>query len=175
MRVEFEVCVFLFVCGLAANAAAEALHIEPGLWDMTYSYSLQGQPPPEVLAAMSPQKRAAMEKAWAEHAGKTKTNDAQSCVTAEELANGTAFESDPGEPKKGCERTIGTQSATQWNLVEHCAGANGSAERNVQISAPRPKAVTGSMSTIKGEGNAASGLNMTFSGKWVGKGCGDVK
>jgi len=175
MRVEFAVLVFATLCGVAASASAEPLHIEPGLWDVTYSYSLQGQPPPEVLAAMTPEKRAAIEKAWASQAGKTKTKDAQTCVTAEELAKGTAFENDPQEPKKGCERTVGTQTATQWNLVERCSGPNGVAERHVQISAPDAKDVTGVMNATKGEGAAASGLNMTFTGKWSAKECGDVK
>ena len=48
---------------------AEPLHIEPGLWDVTYSYSLQGQPPPSVLAKLTPEKRADMEKKWAERKG----------------------------------------------------------------------------------------------------------
>ncbi len=173
MRVVLGIGVFVVAYG-AAGANAEALHIEPGLWDVTYSYSLQGQPPPEVLAAMSSEKRAAMEKAWAERSGQTKTHDTQTCVTAEELAKGTAFENDPQEPRKGCERTVGTQTATQWNLVEHCTGPAGDAQRHVQINASDAKNVRGSMNASKGEGAAASGLNMTFVGKWVAKDCGDV-
>jgi hypothetical protein len=175
LRVEFRVGVFAIVCSLTAHAAAEALHIEPGLWDVTYSYSLQGRPPAQLLASATPEKRAAMEKAWAARAGQTKTNTSQTCVTAEELAKGTAFENDPDEAKKGCERTVSTQTATQWNIVEHCAGSGGTADRNVQISAAGPRAVSGSMNAVKGEGSAASGLNMTFTGKWVAKDCGDVK
>jgi len=174
MRVEFRMCAFVAACGFSANAVAEALHIEPGLWDVTYSYSLQGQPPPAVLAAMSPEKRAAMEKAWAARAGQTKTNSSQTCVTAEELAKGTEFENDTNAPRKGCERTVGTQTATQWNMVERCSGEAGPAERHVQINAPGPRAVNGTMNATKGEGTAASGLNMTFTGKWVAKDCGDV-
>ena len=165
---------FAIVCALTPFAAAEALHIEPGLWDVTYSYSLQGRPPEQVLARLSPEKRAAMEQAWAARAGQTKTSTSQTCVTAEELAKGSEFENESEESKKGCERTVGTQTATQWNLVEHCSGEAGTAERSVQITATGPKAVSGSMNAVKGEGNAASGLNMTFTGKWVAKDCGDV-
>ena len=66
MHLEFKTTAMALLCGLSMGAAAEALHIEPGLWEVTYSYSLQGQPPPSVLAKLTPEKRADMEKKWAE-------------------------------------------------------------------------------------------------------------
>ncbi len=173
MRVGFG--VMLIACSCVVDVAAETLHIEPGLWNVTYSYSLQGNPPAKVLANLSPEKRAAVMKAWAADLGKTKTNSSQTCITAEELASGTAFENDPDEPRQGCERSIGTQTSTQWNMVERCTGADGPAERNVQITAPGPRMVKGAMNSARGEGDAASGLNMTFTGHWVAKDCGEVR
>ena len=172
MHLELRVTVMAVLCGVSMTAAAEALHIEPGLWEVTYSYSLQGQPPPSVLAKMTPEQRAEMEKKWAERKGQTKTNTSKTCVTAEELAKGTAFENDDDAEKEGCERTVNTQTAARWSVVEHCETDTGPAERNLQITANTPRAVTGSMNAVKGEGNAASGLNMTFTGKWVAKECG---
>ncbi len=173
MRLGFGVA--MIACGFAGSVAAEALHIEPGLWNVTYSYSLQGEPPASVLAKLSPEKRAEMMKEWEAKRGQTKTNTSHACITAEELANGTAFENDPDEPRKGCERTVGTQTGTQFNMVERCTGAGGPMERNVQITAPGSRRVEGSMSSARGEGDAASGLNMTFTGKWAAKDCGDVR
>ena len=54
------------LCGLAASTTAEPLHIEPGLWEVTYSYSLQGEPPPAVLAKLTPEQRAEMDKFYGE-------------------------------------------------------------------------------------------------------------
>ena len=55
MHLEFKATLMAVVatalCGFAASTTAEPLHIEPGLWDVTYSYSLQGEPPPSVLAS----------------------------------------------------------------------------------------------------------------------------
>ena len=96
MRFAFGVA--MIACGFAGSVAAEALHIEPGLWNVTYSYSLQGEPPASVLAKLSPEKRAEMMKEWEAKRGQTKTNTSHACITAEELANGTAFENDPDEP-----------------------------------------------------------------------------
>ena len=174
MHLEFRTSVMAVLCGVSMNAAAEALHIEPGLWQVTYSYSLQGEPPPSVLASMTPERRAQMQKQWAERKGQTKTSTSKTCVTAEELANGTAFESDEDAHKEGCERTVNTQTAVRWSVVEHCETDTGPAERNVQITANGPRAVAGSMNAVKGEGSTASGLNMTFNGKWVAKECGDA-
>jgi hypothetical protein len=172
MHLEFRTSVMALLCGVATNAMAEALHIEPGLWEVTYSYSLQGDPPPSVLASMTPRQRAEMEKKWAESRGRTKTSTSKTCVTAEDLAEGTAFESDDDARQKGCERTVNTQTAVRWSVVERCETDSGPAERNVQITANGARAVTGSMNAVKGEGDSASGLNMTFNGKWVAKVCG---
>jgi hypothetical protein len=173
MHLEFKAGVMAALFSLSVAALAEPLHIEPGLWEVTYSYSLQGQPPPSVLAKMTPEKRAEMEKKWAERKGQTKTNASKTCVTAEELAKGTAFENDDDAQKEGCRRTVNTQSASRWTVAEHCDTDTGPSERNVEITATGARAVTGSMNAVKGEGNAASGLNMTFAGKWVAKECSD--
>lgn len=175
MHLEFKAGAMAILCGMSMTAAAEALHIEPGLWEVTYSYSLQGEPPPSVLASKTPEQRAEMEKKWAERKGQTKTSTSKTCVTAEELAKGTAFESDDDAEKEGCERTVNTQTATRWSVVEHCETDTGPAERNVQITANGSRAVAGSMNAVKGEGSSASGLNMTFNGKWVAKECGNAE
>ncbi|HTK98575.1 MAG TPA: DUF3617 family protein [Pseudomonadales bacterium] len=175
MHLEFKAgmgAVMATLCSLSMTAFAEPLHIEPGLWEVAYSYSLQGQPPPSVLAKMTPERRAEMEKKWAERKGQTKTNTSRTCVTAEELAKGTAFENDDDAQKEGCRRTVNTQTAARWTVVEHCDTDTGPSERNVEIIANGARAVTGSMNAVKGEGSAASGLNMTFTGKWVAKDCG---
>ena len=137
MHLEFKAGVTAALFGLSVAAFAEPLHIEPGLWDVTYSYSLQGQPPPSVLAKMTPEKRAEMEKKWAERKGQTKTNASKACVTAEELAKGTAFENDDDAQKEGCRRTVNTQTAARWTVVEHCDTDTGPSERNVEIIANR--------------------------------------
>ena len=174
MHLELKVSVMAVLCSMSMSAVAEPLHIEPGWWEVTYSYSLQGQPPPSVLANMTPEQRAEMEKKWAERKGQTKTSTSKTCVTAEALAKGTAFESDDDAQKQGCRRTVNTQTAARLSVVEHCDTDTGPAERNVQITANGSRSVTGSMNAVKGEGTAASGLNMNFTGKWVAKECGEA-
>jgi hypothetical protein len=158
-----------------ATAAAEELHIEPGLWEVTYVYSLQGEPPAAVLDRLAPDKRVAVEKAWEARVGRSKTNTSKSCVTTDEIANGTAFENDQRPPPRGCDRSFGTQTASRWTMVEHCNNEAGISERNVQINASGPHAVDGTMNAVHGEGAEASGLDMAFRGKWLAKSCGDVK
>jgi len=159
----------------ATSVAAEQLHIEPGLWEMTYTYSLQGEPPAAVLAQLSPEKRDAVEKAWASRVGRSKTSTSKSCVTPDEIANGTAFENENHRPVRGCERSYATQTASRWTMVERCDNEAGVSERNVQINASGPHSVDGTMNAVHGEGAAASGLDMAFRAKWLAKACGNVQ
>jgi hypothetical protein len=48
--------VMATLCRPVDDGIAEPLHIEPGLWEVAYSYSLQGQPPPSVLAKLTPER-----------------------------------------------------------------------------------------------------------------------
>lgn len=151
------------------------MHIEPGLWEVTYTYSLQGEPPAAVLTQLPAEKRDAVEKAWASRVGHSKTNTSKSCVTPDEIANGTAFENENHPPVRGCQRSYATQTASRWTMVEQCNNEAGVSERNVQINASGPHTVDGTMNAVHGEGAAASGLDMAFRGKWLAKACGDVK
>ena len=177
-KVSFALVRMAAACvafGVCASIAAEELHIEPGLWEVTYSYSLQGEPPAPVLAQLSAEKRDQVEKAWAARVGRTKSKTSKSCVTQEQIANGTAFENDVHGPVPGCERSYGTQTASRWTMVEHCNNSAGVSERNMQINASSQHAVDGTMNAVHGEGAEASGLDMAFRGKWLAKACGNVK
>jgi hypothetical protein len=136
---------------------------------------LQGEPPAAVLAQLPPEKRGAVEKAWVGRVGRSKTNTSKSCVTPDEIANGTAFENGEHPPVRGCERSYTTRTASRWTMVEQCNNEAGVSERNVQINASGPHAVDGTMNAVHGEGADASGLDMAFRGKWLAKACGDVK
>ena len=68
---------------------------------------------------------------------------------------------------------MNTQTASHWTVVEHCDTDSGPAERSVELVANSARSVSGSMHAVKGEGGAASGLNMTFTGKWAAKECGE--
>lgn len=160
---------------IGVAAAAEPLHIEPGLWEVDYTYSLQGEPPAAVLAQLPPEKRAAVEKSWASRVGHSKAKTSKSCVTLDEIANGTAFENGDQPSVPGCERRYATQTATRWTMVEQCNNQAGVSERDVQINASGPHTVDGTMHAVHGEGATASGLDMTFRAKWIAKACGDVK
>src|SRR5262249_59024047 len=121
-----------------------------------------------MLEKLPPEKRAEVEKSWSARVGQTKTRTSQSCVTADEIAKGTAFENQ-AEPMPGCERTFGSRTAQRWTMVEQCSNQSGTAERNVQINARGPHEVDGSMNAVRGDGAGASGLEMTFHGKWLAK------
>jgi hypothetical protein len=159
----------VMVVGVANGAAAEALKIEPGLWSVTYTYALEGKPPAELLANLPPEKRAAMEKSWADRAGQPQTTTSDTCVTAEDLASGNGF-ADNGEDED-CQRTMSSQTATHWSGVEQCTDDEGTTDRDVEITAANPKSISGTMHGKKAD---SAKMNMTFTGKWIAPECGDA-
>jgi Protein of unknown function (DUF3617) len=172
MRIQMRVLLAAAVCSCAAHASAEALNVEPGLWSVTYTYSLQGKPPAAMLASVPPESRAAMEKAWAARASQPETATTDSCITAEDVARGTAFEDDDSEVD--CSRTVSTETATRWTGVEHCMSDAGASDRDLDIVAKNPKLISGSMNATN-DGSAGGGMNVTFVGNWVAADCGDAE
>jgi hypothetical protein len=156
------------VVGLATVAVAEALKIEPGLWSVTYTYSVEGKPPPELLASLPPEKRAAVEQSWAAKAGKPQTTTSDTCVTAEDLESGNGF-ADNGEDED-CQRTMTSQTAMHWSGVEHCTGEDRVSDRDIEVVADNPKSVTGTMHGKEGD---SSQMHLTFTGTWIAAECGD--
>lgn len=159
------------IVGTATGAAAEALNIEPGLWSVTYTYSLEGKPPASLLEDLPPEKRAAMEASWAARAGQPQTSTSDTCITAEDLASGNGFASS-GEDEE-CHRTMSSQTATHWSGVEHCTSDDGESDRDIDITAANSKSINGSMHGKNGETGNGSGMNLTFTGTWIAAECGE--
>lgn len=143
MYVPVSALAVIAIGVFALAARAEPLNLLPGLWSVTYTYSMEGV-----------------------GSGQPQADTSNSCVTADDLAKGNAFEDSEDED---CQRS-GTQTATRWTGVEHCTSDEGTSERNVEINAVDPKTMNGS---ISGKGETGGTMKVTFTGKWIAAECGD--
>jgi len=160
-----------------AAAADSKLNVKPGLWETSMVMNMSGMPQmpaiaPEQLAKMPPEQRAkleAMMKNGSMLGGKPQTS--KSCITAEQLKKGPAFDegTDPT-----CKRTIVSNSSSQWEMLQECAGTS---QRRVSVKyqAVNAETINGQMEMSSSQdGRTISGTG-TLQSKWLGADCGSVK
>ena len=98
--------------GLPLQTFAASFNAKPGAWQMSMNTLIVGTPlPPDVLATMPPEKRAKVEKAMKERAGRAVTISHRACVTKEDLDQDRII---PTEKDDGrCTRKVLSRSATR--------------------------------------------------------------
>jgi hypothetical protein len=169
--------LMLAVCtGSALAADNMKLNVKPGLWETTMKMDMSGMPPmpaipPERLAQMPPEQRARLEAMMKGGDLPGKQHTSRSCVTADDLKNGPAFDKESGAD---CKRTIVNNSASDWEMVQECTGAS---ERRVDVKyhALDSENIQGRMEMSGNHaGHAVSGKGTMYS-RWLGSNCGDVK
>ena len=150
------------VCS-SANAA-ETLNAKPGAWEMTSSVSMQGFTiPPETLAAMPPEQRAAMEKMVADRAGKVNTSTRKTCVRREDLARDPFARTN----ERGCTTEITTRTTTRLAATQTCQGPPTS-KGTVVFEAKTPESVVGTIDQQRSDGVK---LHVGVVGKWLADSC----
>ena len=150
------------------------LDVKTGLWENTMTTQMTGMPPipDELLAKMSPEQRARMEEARkAREAKGAQTSTHKSCITKEDLNKPLNF----GDDKGACTRTFTTSTSTRQEIHMECAMGNIKSSGDVKIEALNSETVKGTGQMSSTGGGPGMKMNMTFSGKWLGSDCGDLK
>ena len=154
------------VMGLAvlwplASWAGDSFDVKPGLWETSTSMSnMSGMPaapampqiPEATLARMPAQQRAQVEAMMKGRGAAGPQTTVRSCMTKESLDRGAL-----GQADKSC----------NWNLV--------SSTSTKQVIHDDPEHVKGTMAMASSEGAKNVGATVSFSMKWLGADCGDVK
>jgi len=158
---------------LPAAAWAQAFDAKPGLWESTSSTTIGGgavQIPPEKLAQLPPEQRKMIESM---SQGRTTTNTTKVCLTKESLEKGFA----PGQMSGANNCTQKTTTMTSSKIVVHveCTAQAmiPAVSGDITIDRIDSEHVKGTiaMSSTTGRG----GMNSTFTTKYIGADCGDVK
>ena len=156
--------------------AAETIHpldVKLGLWEITHVSKMSGLPPipPEMLAKMTPEQRAKFEQAMGTGPNAGKPTVREHCVTKEDLNKQNAF----GNDTKSCTRTVVTSTSSKMELRLECAEKDSQSKGTFRVEAVNPELVKGSVQMVTNSGDKTMNVDSTFTARWIGSDCGDVK
>ena len=171
-----------FVFGLItlfslAALAGDMFNAKEGLWEMTVTTAGSGMGiPADKLASMTPDQRAMVEQMMKQKgismSGNTIT--IKSCVTKEKIAKGAAF-SDSRSGNSDCTHSVVKSSASHMEVKFHCDSKNGGTtdgSSSVDVAGDGVKGTTHITNTNNGNSKT---FDTTFTSKYLGADCGDIK
>jgi len=149
------------------------LNVKEGLWEMTVTHSMSGMPampdiPPDVLAKMPPDQRARME---AMMKGGPSTDVRKECITKEKIEKNSAFSNNRGD----CTRTVVNSTGSKLEVKIHCEEKQASTDGTLVLETVGSDHVKGTMQSATNANGHTMNMNFTFSSKYLGPTCGDVK
>lgn len=165
--------VILSSLSLWATDNITPLNLKEGLWEVTVTHSMSGLPaapaiPADVLAKMPPEQRARIEGMMK---GGPSTDVRKSCVTKEKLEKHSAFSDNRGD----CTRTVVTSTGSKLEVKFHCVDKDATTEGTVVVETLGSDGAKGSMQSATNTNGRSMNMNVTFSSKYLGAACGDVK
>jgi hypothetical protein len=178
MRTNFLLSLIIFsALTLWAADKITPLNLKEGLWEMTVTHSMTGMPP-DTLAKMSPEQRARMEAAMKQSGMGAPTTDVhKECVTREKLDKQLAFDENRKDKDrdrdKDCTRTIVNATGSKLEINFHCEQS--STDATLLLEAVSSDSVKGSMHSVTNYRGRSMNMDFTFSSKYLGPVCGDVK
>ncbi len=154
------------------------LNVKEGLWEMTVTHSMTGMPsatiPPETLARMPPEQRARVEAAMKQSGmGGPATDVHKECITKEKLEKQMAFDENRKDKDNDCTRTIVNATGTKLEIKFHCEQS--STDGTLLLEAASSDSVKGSMHSVTNSHGRTMNMDFTFSSRYLGPACGDVK
>jgi hypothetical protein len=173
MRTKLLVAL-LVLCSppLWAGDNITPLNVKEGLWEITTTHSMSGMPampniPPDALAKMPPEQRARVEAMM-----KGGPDVRKECVTKEKLEKHSAFSNNRGD----CTRTVVNSTGSKLEVKFHCEEKQASSDGSFVLEAVSSDSTKGAMHMVTNS-NSGHTMNMdfTFSSKYLGPACGDVK
>jgi hypothetical protein len=157
-------------------AAAATLNLKPGLWEMTTAGETTGTPPiPEnVLAQMTPERRAKFEAAMAASRTRgTAPRAFKQCITPESLQRGLKVDDTKNE--SGCQQTVVSSTASVMDMRMNCTSPQRTSSGTFHFETASPEAVSGTINMTISDGAHNMTMKRVIQGKWLGADCGNLK
>ena len=178
MRTTLVPCLAVFISS-AFLAAEDFLNVKEGLWEttVTTSGSGMGMMSSDALAKMSPEMRARMEEMMKQKGISMSGNGitVKGCVTKEKLAKGMAFQ----ENRSNCTHSIVKSSSSHMELKMHCESKEGgdptTIDSSTVVDGLGADNVKGTTHAVVSSKSGTKNMDSTFTSKYLGKDCGDVK
>jgi len=175
MRTSVLISLLFAVCtSVGAADDLKPLDVKLGLWETTSTSQTSGMPPvnipPDALARMTPDQRAKVE-AMMKGQGSPRTSTVKSCMTPEKMKRSEMF-----YEQKQCTKTVVTSTGSKLEMRMHCTMEGGAkADGTVRVERINSESTKGSVQMVSTSGDHTMNMNSTFTSKWLGPDCGDVK
>lgn len=167
------IIALLLVCPAAwAQNKLQRLNVKTGLWETTISTTSAGHMPipEEYLSKLSPAQRAQFEARMKENSGpKTRTSTHRQCETEEKLAK------QPFSSQKECTQTIVTSTSTKAEVKMVCDFGDVKSSGTMHIDVLSPESVKGAGQMNANGGGHSKSVETSFTSKWLGSSCGNLK
>jgi hypothetical protein len=147
---------------------SETLDVKLGLWEVTYVTQSSGMPMVD-MSRFSPEQRAQMEAALKKSQAKPQTKTQKSCLTKEQLEKSYYFL----DRKPSCKVNV-VSTARTASIKEQCSGDE-AFTMDATFEAMSRENVKGTMRMTMSDRGSSMTQNSTFTAKWLGPVCGDVK
>ena len=166
-------CLITLAAAVPLLAHADSLNARPGAWEMTTSTTTSGMMvPPDVLANMSPEQRAKIEKSMKAHEGKARTHVTKTCVTKEDLDQDRMLKSNDDDDGEGkCVKKVVTKTSTKLVMEQTCAAPRGGSATTM-IETKTPETVVAVMDMTRGTGGK---VHVDIKGRWLAASCAGIK
>jgi hypothetical protein len=175
MRIPF--LFFLIVVSSVALLAADKftpLNAKEGLWETTITHSGSGMPgiPADALAKMPPEQRAQVEAMMKQKGlGGSGPQVVKSCVTKEKLEKHLAF----AESRENCKRTVVSSTPSRFEMKLHCEENKAISDGTFIAEITGGDSAKGSTHMVVNSEGRTMNMDLTFTSRYLGPACGDVK
>lgn len=149
------------------------LNIKTGLWEITSTLKTSGDMPipAGMLDKLTPEQRARFEERMKANAdAHAHSSSSKACVTQENLNK-----MDYGLGRPGCTYTIQTSTSTEAKGKYSCEEEGGTVTGTIDVHAPDREHMKGFTHGALNGGGHTMTVDSTFSSKWIGESCGDMK
>lgn len=165
----------LIVCTSLAVVAADMPNMKEGLWQMTVSTGGMGMPS-DAMANMPADQRAMVEQMMKQKGISMNGNtvSVKSCETKDKISKGAAF-ADSRKSDSNCTHSMVKSSASHMEMTFHCDSKDGTTDGKTSVDVLGMDNVKGTTHmTIVSGGNTKT-MDSTFTSKYLGADCGDIK
>jgi hypothetical protein len=176
MKRTMSVLAVIYLCVIVSltQEKLQPLNVKLGLWETDWTRTMSGQMPipDELLSRLTPEQRAKMEERMkARAAQSTKASTHKECLTKEKLDKELAF----GDDRKECTRTVITSTSSKAQFRMRCADGDVKSDGTFVVEAVNTENVKGSVNMMASGNGHTMNSSGTFTSKWLGSDCGDVK
>lgn len=168
----------LIVLSPLALSAQNPFKMKEGLWEITTTHSGMPGMPEDALAKMPPEQRARVEEMMKQKGMSMSGNTTvvKNCVTKEKIEKGTAF----AEKRENCTHSIVNASPSHMEVKIHCDetrkdGSKATMDGTTTIDVLGPDSSKGSIHMVSNSNGRTMNMDSTFTSKYLGPACGDIK